>query len=40
MFGISGKLKILEVKMIRRMTIDDYEKIFDLWKSTEGIGTN
>lgn len=24
--------------MIRRMTIADYEKIFDLWKSTDGIG--
>lgn len=24
--------------MIRKMTISDYEKIFDLWKSTIGIG--
>lgn len=24
--------------MIRRMTIADYEKIFDLWKSTDGMG--
>lgn len=24
--------------MIRRMIITDYEKVFDLWKSTDGMG--
>lgn len=32
------KSKALEVKMIRKMTETDYEKIFDLWKSTDGMG--
>lgn len=26
--------------MIRKMTIDDYEKVYDLWMHTEGMGLN
>lgn len=38
MLRVKSKLKVLEAKMVRRMTIADYEKIFDLWKSTDGMG--
>ena len=39
-FGVadSDKLRVLEAIMIRKMTQVDYEKIFDLWKSTDGMG--